>query len=39
MDELGEFTIYKLGDNSKAIASSDESKLGKKNWPWRWRRW
>lgn len=33
MDELEEFTIYKLGDNSKAIASSDESKLGKKTDP------
>lgn len=30
MDELEEFTIYKLGDDSKAIASSDENKIGKK---------
>lgn len=33
MDELDEFTIYKLGDDSKAVASSDESKLGKKTDP------
>ncbi len=33
MRELDEFTIYKLGNNAKAVASNDESKLGKKTDP------